>query len=189
MATGDDLDPFRRIIRERRTNAGMTLSDLAAEMERRGVRMHKTSIAKIETTDRTVTVPEMACLADIFGTTMDALYGRRPDVLEDKMFLLHTLATDLEAVAPALRQMRVNLMGSATRLQQFDLDDEDGQLIGDSIALADGLGDIAARAAELRPVAAKSAQAEYFNPSPKKAPATKTPAKKATTRNTKGGKK
>lgn len=69
-------DQFRQRLRDERERRGWSRAALTVMLEKRGVWVHPTAIAKIENGTRSVELSMLWALADIFGVSVDALIGR-----------------------------------------------------------------------------------------------------------------
>lgn len=69
-------DYFRKRLKAERAAKGWSQADLAKMLSDKGIPVHSTTIAKIEAGDREVRIDEAAAMADLFGTSVDALLGR-----------------------------------------------------------------------------------------------------------------
>jgi len=68
---------FRERLIAERTRRGWTQSELSVMMRKRGCPCYISTIGKLEAGVRGVRADELAVLADIFGTSVDALIGRK----------------------------------------------------------------------------------------------------------------
>lgn len=71
-------DQFRRRLKSERERRDWSQADMANLLSEKGIAVHPTTIAKIEAGDRAVRVDELNAIADLFGTSVDALLGRSP---------------------------------------------------------------------------------------------------------------
>lgn len=88
---------FGKRIKSQRENRKLSQAQMARILSNRGVPIHATAIAKIESGDRSVRINEAAAFADLFETTVDALLGRiGPDrsSLEFALVVLSDYASD-----------------------------------------------------------------------------------------------
>lgn len=77
MASESEIsDQFRQRIRDERERRGWTRHALVDMLAVRGVYVHPTTLAKVETGDRGVRLDMLWALADIFGVSIDTLIGR-----------------------------------------------------------------------------------------------------------------
>ena len=72
------LDRVARGLRGARARTGMGEADVVAILERQGIPLSVAALREAETTGA-IPLALAACLADIYGTTADALAGRRCD--------------------------------------------------------------------------------------------------------------
>jgi|GEM_PF-2348463 len=84
---------FRERVRQEREQRGMSQADLANLLGDKGFKgIYPTTIAKIESGERSVRIDEAAALADIFEVSLDAILGREPGVQTTELeFQLRTL--------------------------------------------------------------------------------------------------
>lgn len=69
-------DHFRQRLRDERERRGWTQLDMTTMLTARGVWVHHTTVAKIESGARGVRLDFVCAVADIFGVSVDALLGR-----------------------------------------------------------------------------------------------------------------
>jgi len=84
---------FRERVRQQRQQQKMSQADLANRLGDKGIKgIYPTTIAKIESGERSVRIDEAAALADLFDVSLDALLGREPGVETTELeFQLRTL--------------------------------------------------------------------------------------------------
>ena len=84
---------FRERVRQEREQRGMSQADLANLLGDKGFKgIYPTTIAKIESGERSVRIDEAAALADLFEVSLDAILGREPGVQTTELeFQLRTL--------------------------------------------------------------------------------------------------
>ena len=84
---------FRERVRQEREQRGMSQAELANLLGDSGFKgIYPTTIAKIESGERSVRIDEAAALADLFELSLDALLGREPGVKTTELeFQLRTL--------------------------------------------------------------------------------------------------
>lgn len=79
MGSGEAEDRFRKRLRDEREQRKWSQADLARRLSETGPRVHPTTIAKIESGDRSVRIGEAAAIADIFRMSLDRVLGRTVD--------------------------------------------------------------------------------------------------------------
>jgi ribosome-binding protein aMBF1 (putative translation factor) len=70
-------DHFAKRLRAEREHRGWSQAEMAKMLSDRGIPMDWTTIAKVEKNDRSVRIDEAAGIADLFGTSVDELLGRK----------------------------------------------------------------------------------------------------------------
>jgi len=110
-------DYFRNRLRTERGNRGWSQADIAKMLSDKGIRMHWTTVAKIEAGERSVRIDEATAIADLFETSLDALLGRNVERGTD-------LAYTLRAVLNTARQssQQAAAIADALGLSLDDLD-------------------------------------------------------------------
>ena len=69
-------DRFRERLRRERESHHWSQADLARKLSAVGLSVHPTTIAKIEGGDRAVRIAEAVAIAEIFGFSLDEVFGR-----------------------------------------------------------------------------------------------------------------
>ena len=89
-------------IRAERERSGWSQAQMARMLAHRGIEpMHATTLAKIETGDRSLRVTEAAGIADLLELSMDSLLGRRPMGQTDELiYRLRHLRDNAQKMAP-----------------------------------------------------------------------------------------
>jgi transcriptional regulator with XRE-family HTH domain len=92
MARDDDAaSVFRRQLRAEREHRGWSQAEMVVRLKDHGIDLPATAIAKIETGVRGVSVSEASAIADLFGTSVDQLIGRRARPASDRDFRFRRL--------------------------------------------------------------------------------------------------
>ena len=118
----DDL--FGKRVESERNARGWTQEELAAKLNAKRIGVHWTSIAKIEKGRRSVRINEAAALADLFGTSVDALLGRPPGGGELAL-ALRSLHDVVRTGIHQLSETTVALRDRYADLRGFDFDGRD----------------------------------------------------------------
>lgn len=74
-----DNELFATWLRASRNQAGLSQQKVADAMVAQGMRLHQSMIAKIERGERPLRLDEAAALTRLFGTTLDAALGLKPN--------------------------------------------------------------------------------------------------------------
>jgi transcriptional regulator with XRE-family HTH domain len=75
----NDNELFSNWLRTARTQAGLSQQKVADAMTAQGLGFFQTTVAKIEQGQRPLRLDEAAALTRLFGTTIDAALGLKPD--------------------------------------------------------------------------------------------------------------
>jgi transcriptional regulator with XRE-family HTH domain len=102
---------LRQRIREERERHGWSQARFATKVSERGLVIHPSTIAKIEMGKRAVHVDELSTFADIFGTSIDALVGRR-GASTDLAWAASKLTSNAQKMATDLDALRTRLRGA-----------------------------------------------------------------------------
>lgn len=102
---------FGKRVRALRENRGWSQAEMAKMLSDNGVQpMHPTTVAKIESADRSVRINEAVGIADLFEVSLDSLLDRNTSKQRDMEYLLEALSdtvflsrTGLERTAQSLR--------------------------------------------------------------------------------------
>jgi transcriptional regulator with XRE-family HTH domain len=106
-----DLSVFRqRIIRER-SEKDWSQAEVAKKLTAMGIdNVHFSTVSKIETGDRDIKLDEAAAMAELYGVSLDALLGRKPESERDLRYLLDALTdavfisrTELHRISKTIR--------------------------------------------------------------------------------------
>jgi transcriptional regulator with XRE-family HTH domain len=103
---------LRQRIREERERHGWSQARFATKVSERGLVIHPSTIAKIEMGKRAVHIDELSTFADIFGTSIDALVGRRGDLSTDLAWAASKLTSNAQKMATDLDALRTRLRGA-----------------------------------------------------------------------------
>jgi transcriptional regulator with XRE-family HTH domain len=79
-------DYFRKGLKAERERRGLTQEKMAELFKAEGLNLHWSTIAKIETGDRSVRIDEAACIADIFKVSLDTMVGRMTTGDRDELY-------------------------------------------------------------------------------------------------------
>ena len=80
-------DYFREKFKAERRSRDWSQADVAKKLEKRGIDLHPTTVAKIEAGQRSVRIDEARAIADLFGLSLDSLVGRRAGLEHDLMHI------------------------------------------------------------------------------------------------------
>jgi transcriptional regulator with XRE-family HTH domain len=126
---------FRKRLKDERDRRGWSQEELAKRLGERGVAVHASTIAKIETNARAVRLDEAAAIADLFGLSLDTLLGRKA-VEDDQDHAINVLAEEAQRLVSDLSQIRDRLDRAYRDLEaQFDSTSIEGLLIDDAMPL------------------------------------------------------
>lgn len=99
---------FRKRLKDERDRRGWSQEELARRLGERGVAVHASTIAKIETNARAVRLDEAAAIAELFGLSLDALLGRKV-VEDDQDHAMSVVAEEAERLISVLSQISARL--------------------------------------------------------------------------------
>ena len=105
---------FRERLIAERTRRGWTQSELSVMMRKRGCPCYISTIGKLEAGVRGVRADELAVLADIFGTSVDALIGRKSSG-GDLMWAVSKLTSAAQKSLSEVNDLASRLASAATR--------------------------------------------------------------------------
>ena len=126
---------FRKRLKDERDRRGWSQEELAKRLGERGVAVHASTIAKIETDARAVRLDEAAAIADLFGLSLDTLLGRKA-VDDDQGHAINVLAEEAQRLVSDLSQIRDRLDRAYRDLEaQFDSTSIEGLLTDDAMPL------------------------------------------------------
>jgi transcriptional regulator with XRE-family HTH domain len=126
---------FRKRLKDERDRRGWSQEELAKRLGERGVAVHASTIAKIETDARAVRLDEAAAIADLFGLSLDTLLGRKA-VEDDQGHAINVLAGEAQRLVSDLSQIRDRLDRAYRDLEaQFDSTSIEGLLTDDAMPL------------------------------------------------------
>lgn len=126
---------FRKRLKDERDRRGWSQEELAKRLGERGVAVHASTIAKIETDARAVRLDEAAAIADLFGLSLDTLLGRKA-VEDDQGHAMNVLAEEAQRLVSDLSQIRDRLDRAYRDLEaQFDFTSIEGLLTDDAMPL------------------------------------------------------
>ncbi|MCV7173078.1 helix-turn-helix transcriptional regulator [Mycobacterium manitobense] len=107
------LAQFRERLRQSRLDRGWSQADLAKHLADKGFgHIYPTTIAKIENRERTVRIDEAAAIADVLGTSVDALMGRTIDDDAELTYALRGLTSAAKRSAEQVQDI-VRAIGQA----------------------------------------------------------------------------
>jgi transcriptional regulator with XRE-family HTH domain len=113
---------FRDNVNRERESRKLTMAQLAKRLQDKGLKVHPTTIAKIEYGERPAKLDEAIALADVFGMSLDALVGRRRRrATGDKSLPLHALAKRAASTAVAADALEAGLRDHLSELKEFTL--------------------------------------------------------------------
>jgi transcriptional regulator with XRE-family HTH domain len=119
---------FRKRLKDERDRRGWSQEELARRLSERGVAVHASTIAKIETNARAVRLDEAAAIAELFGLSLDALLGRKA-VEDDQAHAMGVVAEEAQRLISDLSQIRARLDRAYQDLDaQFAITSVDGLL-------------------------------------------------------------
>jgi transcriptional regulator with XRE-family HTH domain len=104
---------LRQRICDERERHGWSQVAFATKVSERGLVLHASTIAKIETGKRAVHIDELDIFADIFGMSMDALVGRRGDS-SDLAWAASKLTSNAQKMAGDLDALRTGCEAPTT---------------------------------------------------------------------------
>jgi transcriptional regulator with XRE-family HTH domain len=111
---------FRKRLKDERDRRGWSQEELAKRLGERGVAVHASTIAKIETDARAIRLDEAAAIADLFGLSLDTLLGRKA-VEDNQGHAISVLAEEAQRLISDLSQIRDRLDRAYRDLEaQFD---------------------------------------------------------------------
>jgi transcriptional regulator with XRE-family HTH domain len=120
-------DRFSRLAREAREARSWTQSTLAKKMTEGGCPMHWTTIAKIEKGERSVRIDEASVLADLLGTSVDAMLGRPTDDA-DLLWAISKLSSSAHKMINEIASLQRRLRADAQDVHDYA---ERGQKLND----------------------------------------------------------
>ncbi|HSS23985.1 MAG TPA: helix-turn-helix domain-containing protein [Mycobacterium sp.] len=82
---------FGKRLKAEREHRGWSQAEMAKMLSDNEIRVHPTTIAKIEAGDRSVRINEAFEIADLFGLSLDVLLGRATDLQSDLAYTLRGL--------------------------------------------------------------------------------------------------
>jgi transcriptional regulator with XRE-family HTH domain len=113
---------FRQRVKAERNRLGWTQTELAEKLSANGVHAKWSSIAKLESGARGVRLDEAAAIADVFGTSLLALMGRRPKPAGDLHYTVETLLSTqrqgrwpLQALLTAMAEQTTEVAAADSR--------------------------------------------------------------------------
>lgn len=124
-------DRFRKNVRIERGHREWTQEQMAKRLSDKGIPMHWTTIAKIESGGRAVRIDEASAIADLLGVSVDMLLGRRARPKSD---LVHALRAALDAGQQATWQvssLEDTLRERVVELAEVDVEDRHADLVAD----------------------------------------------------------
>ena len=128
---------FRERLHDERKARRLSQAELAKMLNARGVPAYPTTVAKIESGERSVKLDEIAAIADIFGVSIDTFIGRQSNPARDKQFIFGAMARELEQAGPQISQVQTNLMILALELEDYVLDRSEERLRSGVIEIAE----------------------------------------------------
>ncbi|MGO9098676.1 MAG: helix-turn-helix domain-containing protein [Mycobacterium sp.] len=111
---------FRDNVRTERESRKLSLAQLAKLLQDKGLKVHTTTIAKIEYGERPAKLDEAVALADVFGVSLDSLIGRRSRT-GDKSLPLNALAKRAHGTAVTIDALEAGLREYLNELREFTL--------------------------------------------------------------------
>jgi transcriptional regulator with XRE-family HTH domain len=113
---------FRKRLRLEREAHHWTQAQLAELLDRRGIPMHWTSVAKIENGQRSVRIDEAAAIADLFNTSVDSLLGRNVDQDAEVEYMVRSITSTAERSAGQVRAIVKVIEDARDDLGALDFD-------------------------------------------------------------------
>lgn len=116
-------DYFREKFKAERQRRNWSQADVAKRLEKRGIHLHPTTVAKIEAGERSVRIDEAKGIADIFELSLDSLVGRRAGLEND---LMHMLSAAVDAARNAKFQVSAIQNSLISNFNDLDILEFDG---------------------------------------------------------------
>ena len=101
---------FRVRVRRERERRDWSQAELAKMLMHKGIHsMYPTTVAKIESGERSVRIDEATALADIFDVSVDALLGRSASFERDRLYAVRDAALQAQSGVSAIFTTLINV--------------------------------------------------------------------------------
>jgi transcriptional regulator with XRE-family HTH domain len=130
---------FRQRVKAERNRRGWTQTELAEKLSASGIHAQWSSIAKLESGARGVRLDEAAAIADIFGTSLETLMGRRARPAGDLLYTVETLLNTKSQGRWPVQALLTAMADQATEVAAADSNGRWAELIEDARAAVTAL--------------------------------------------------
>ena len=119
-------DYFRKGLKAERERLDLTQEKMAELFKANGLNLHWSTIAKIETGDRSVRIDEAARIADIFKVSLDTMVGRAIAGDRDELYTVRSLVHEARHAQSIAESLESSLRDRITGAIEAELAREPG---------------------------------------------------------------